>query len=482
MTTPARLALALLTCGLVAVWFLVRPGDPGGADLPPAADAADAPEDAILAPLPLARIERAAAEPAATRLPVGTSASMPRDLATILAEAARAEHRGDIAELEARALEALAPPHGIRAVLALLQVEGFETQADAFAGACGVALLAAAQERAAETMLDGAPRSAAEPATEGPVLAALLDALPRIVAPGRARLTRVLPGLSVEDRLVLSASSWPRLLELQIAHPGIEDDLAALFGSLHRDVAGLPAVRLVLLDAVTRTGFPAVVVAALRGLRALDGAEGASIAADLLARGDLAPELRFELARFAGSELEPDAAIAALAEETQSAALGGMQVLGDRPEAAEALRARYSALVAVGAGERERTRVVFGMRREATDVLTGIAETDPSPRVREQALLTLTSSRELGPEAVELVHRLRHTGSTAITGDSALRALGNLVVRSKGPARERALELVREMASDPALPEANRARARDVLRKHEPRDADVPPDRGQAWK
>lgn len=409
------------------------------------------------------RVQRDPIEPSTVEESVADDA-VPSDLVEILGEVARAERARNARRFERLVDDALSPRHGLAAVLSLLERRGFDEEAEPFAGALTVVASAATRERVLGENGD---------------LARILARSPLLLENARARLAPLLADLEVDGRLVLHAQWWPTLLELQRAHPDLAEDLGPLFENLHRDAEGLRGLSNVLQQAATLVEFPRVVAAAIHGLTMLDPALGASVAHELRGRSDLDVELQHELARLSASLLSPSEAVDALATQPRSIAMQAMLLLGERPEASEALRRKYDDLALSADTERDRMNVIAGMRHEESRFLLGIARTDTSVRVREQAVLMLTSSRSLDTEAVRAIHDLRHAGSDSIGARSYTSALANVVVHSSGTAREEALELLRALVNDATVSESDRSRATELLERHTPapeEHVDAPPD------
>jgi|GEM_PF-5986202 len=372
-------------------------------------------------------------------------------LVELLGEVARAERARQADRLQTLVGRALSPTHGLAAVLRLLEQRGFDQQAEPFSGALTVAASAAQVESARGENGD---------------LALILARLPFQPENARARLPALLSALDVDGRPVLHAGWWPELLRLQRAHPDLAEDFGPLFGNLHRDAAGLQGLASLLLEAARLVEFPHVVAGAIHGLSVLDPALGASVASQLRERSDLDVELQHELARLSASLLPPSEAVDVLARQPRAIALQGMLVLGERLEAGEALRRKYEDLVLSPGTERDRMNVIAGMRHEGSHVLIDIARTDLSVRVREQAILMLTSSRSVETDTVRALHDLRHAGHDSIGTRSYTSALAHVVVRSGGAARAEALELLRAVVNDATVAEADRLRATELLERH----------------
>lgn len=380
----------------------------------------------------------------------------PGDLIARLGAVTRA--RGDARAVERAVDDVLGGSGDPGDVLALLETPLVDGDADALAGAVTTVEHALARDRGDRVVLE------------------VLAALPRLRDASRARVALAASALTVEGAPRIGARFWPDLVALQRAHPARADDLAALFARLHEDRAGLEGRWPDVVAAARLVEYPSVAAAAVRCAWELDPHAAVRLTDELRAHDDLGRELEHELAQLTARRLAPSEAIDALAGRSTPVALAGLLALAERPDADEALRAEYDELAATGADERGRLHVVHAMRTAETSVLVDIARRDPSARVRERALLTLTSTRALDADEVSLLRALRDAGPDSIGAGACATAAGQVVVRSCGPARADALELLREIATDPRVAESERRTALDVLARHERTPDDEPPD------
>jgi len=402
----------------------------------------------------LSALDRVHRDPVEPRAPAAnpSNAAIPTDLVELLRAVTRAERARNAGDFAMLVDEALSPRHGLASILDLLERRGFDGDAEPFEGALTVVASAATRESA----------------HGGSDLAHILSRLPFQLENARERLAVRLSDLEVDGRLVLHAQWWPTLLELQRAHPELAEDFGPLFANLDRDTEALYGLSDVMRRAAGHVEFPGVVAAAIRGLTVLDPELGASIVRDLGERSDLDVRLQHELARLSASLLPPNEAVEALVGQARSIAMPGMAVLGDRPDASEALRRKYADLALSSGTEHDRMNVIAGMRHEESRVLLDIARTDTSVRVREQAVLMLSSSRSVDIDTVRALHDLRHAGRDSIAPRHYTTALANVIVHSNGQAREEALELLRAVVVDLTVTEADRSRAAELVERHTP--------------
>jgi hypothetical protein len=430
----------------------------------------------------------AAAGPAAARRRAADSApggSAPAEgaaqassLRDRLAAVARAEGAQDAPAFDAALRAVIDAREGLAPVLDGLAEGAWEADGLAFRGAIVALVVAAARDAAAGGTAE---------------LSNALVALPGLPERARSELVGALSETQVAGRWLCGARELALVARACRAHPGLSGELCLMLAHLEDDAAGLPAVRALLLELASDASLPELAAVALRALFALDASEAELALEALRARGGLSGQARLALAEAVGRRATPERAIELLAREGGIAERLGMFALGEREEAREALRERYNQLVQAAPDGALRVALVGAMHREETEVLRGIAESDPSPLVREQALLTLTATRGVEPEVVATLRdalrgaRRGDAGGDAAggagggAGDGAgggaggavppracVAAAGNVVATSRGRAREEALALLREIAVDPAIPHEDRRSALEALRKHDP--------------
>ncbi len=445
--------------GLVAIlllaWTLARRGsapDTAAAQARERADGAPFADAVLSAPDPSAGARRDAG-PAR-----GAEAAEPPPAASLrglLQLAARHEAAGDGTALEAVLGAVYAPPHGAAAVLRGLAAAEFDDDAIARRGAVVALCVAVARDTAA----GGAD-----------TLRAVLENLPGLQDDVRQELVESLAATRLSGRAAVGPEHLARIVERCRADPAIAPDLIPLLSGMEADAATFAGHRTALLELLAMTEVPGLAAAALRMLWRLDPAEGEAALAALDADARARPRLREALAQAIARSAPPARAAELLAGRTDAAAKLAISVLGDREEALESIRDRYSMLVAAGLDDTARVTLVTGMHRESPAVLLGILETDPSRPVREQAILTLTSSHAVDVRAVQALRDARLGGPAAIGAASCAAAAGNVVTRSSGPARAEALRLLEEIASDGTVDRRTRTHALGLLQRHLPAD------------
>jgi hypothetical protein len=190
---------------------------------------------------------------------------------------------------------------------------------------------------------------------------------------------------------------------------------------------------------------------ALSALVARDPAMFIPIAEDLYAHSAANAALRAAAVAAIASSAPVDAATESLARMANSDLYAQFMHLGERTGGIEAAQEKYSALIAASSSPAARKMLVSAMGSEPTNVLVGIAETDPDAGVRHQALLTAS----LQPQESESVMRTLRDQLTAHDGagnglstHEGLMVAENVLLNGSGSARADAVALLRQVVID----------------------------------
>jgi hypothetical protein len=299
---------------------------------------------------------------------------------------------------------------------------------------------------------------------------ALLNDLHAFADVVRARLVESLRAVRLEGRLVLDASYLDAILRLRALHP----EARAAYGELLLLVADdLGADERAALHTlfVSETDDPTLMKVALANLlRSADGAPYVQLAARLLADGALDARVRRELLQAVAASAPVDAAATLLAEHARASDLAQATTLGMRRGGAEALGVEYTRLVTNDTDPAARRLLVAGMALSDHGALLGITRTDPHDAVRGQALVSLSVGAGAPPagalEQLETGWRERRDPFTGIPAADATTAAGNLARRTRGAERERALDVLREVARAAEVEGTQRARALATLGRY----------------
>jgi len=196
---------------------------------------------------------------------------------------------------------------------------------------------------------------------------------------------------------------------------------------------------------------PLTVKAALAILLATNAEAYLPVAEDICARSAAAPGLKSAIIEAVAGHAPVAAAAASLARIADSNAFIALLSFGARAGAADAAAREYSALLAEGTNVRGRRMLVSALSGEAEPVLIGIAETDPAPVVRQQALLTLTL-RPTDSAASLATMRARHAArsdpASGMTTVAALPVAGNLVRNGSPRVRAEAIQWFKNVVLD----------------------------------
>lgn len=296
----------------------------------------------------------------------------------------------------------------------------------------------------------------------------VLRALADIEDPAATTLAQLLATLSVDGRQVID-TSYLELLRVLIAtyadredvyaillvHVGQDEDIEFDFQFL--DPKENPKVLAGRLITAFEKADPTQALQILQWIE--QNYEGA---------GD---ELRDALAGAVAAGAPVPLAAAFLAERATSTMHAQLDTLGARPGGPESLAVEYNRLIATGGSDAERTMLVFGMSRAGTELMLGIAKTDPHPGVRGQAFVSATLAPNFVPSADFLAElRAAHALSGPHHGAppyAILSSAHNLLLRagrSQDPVlRKETVAFLLELASDPSLSPHDRARLPGIL-------------------
>jgi hypothetical protein len=463
-----RLATVWISCSALAVlvlWFLLQ-GDPGASPSTIRAAAGDLPRPnaesgAISAPLraPALEAERVrvaleASVAAADLVPVAP------DLIALLAAIGLADAQRDDAFLAARLAEVVGLASRLLETVDLLESGRLHAIPHARRGA-----LVALTVGVARWSRGGGPEGADGVSWTSEVLLRL----PRLDGDTRAELAARIADAEVAGRGLLDGRYLAIVLDLCSAHP--ED--ASIYTSLLRRIADDPAslrpYTALLQAALVEPSAPALRAFALRVLFVLEPAIAAGVAVELLAaaRGD--PLLRGEVARAIAQSAPPELAVELLLELHDPSLHAAFGELADRPGAPALLRDHYNRLAAAGTDSIGRRILVASMRAEDPGILIGIAESDPSPDVRQQAFLTGTlrpNDSVDGANALSTAYERRADPAVGIPTRGIVLSADNVVLNARGPARDAALALMERIARDSRNDMSDRLLALRRLRPH----------------
>ena len=315
---------------------------------------------------------------------------------------------------------------------------------------------------------------------ERPMVLAILEALPRLHADARPYLVDNLTLATIDDRPVLDASYLDVILRLRAAFPEHAELFSSLFEVLGDTMTARERAEFFALFS-PELEDPVLVGLTIQNLLKGDDPEfGLFLARQRFDDPVLADAVRLAIAGAVAETADVFSATEFLAERAQELrnAPSLWFNLGAREGAVGALEDSYFGLAHEGADPEARRGLVMGMRTSAPTDLLRIAETDPTPRVATQALLTLTSKRgwEADPATAERVlERLR---SAAAPGSGAERpqelwlvaqnvaAQAQRAGRSK--VRDEVVALLRSVAEDPSAAPGERRASLDALRPYLP--------------
>lgn len=297
----------------------------------------------------------------------------------------------------------------------------------------------------------------------------VLRALGDIQDPAATTLARLLATLSVDGRQIIDKTYLELLRSLAAIHAareelyaillavvGYEEDLEFDFQFL--DTAESPKVLAGRLITAFEKADPA------QALQILEWIQSIYAGAD--------KELQEELAGAVAAAAPVELAAPFLAERATQYMIAEFHGLGSRAGAQASLAAEYNRFLASGGGEQARTMIVSGLAKSGTDVLLGILDTDPSPKVRGQALLSATFSPDFAPtqaflDRIREAHRQSgpHSGAP---GYSVLSAAKNLLLQAEEQKNSTVVastvEFLRELALSPSGDDYNRSRIPQLLK------------------
>lgn len=310
------------------------------------------------------------------------------------------------------------------------------------------------------------------------LLTELLATLPRIEhALTREWLLRQLAAVLVDGQplLLWDPSYFEGLLRMRAAFPDQRAAFSALFAGLGDSLA--PEERDRLFGALTGdVSDPVLLGTALRNLlRGQNPLAALALARALFDDPRTPVDARRAIAEAVASALEdPFEAARFLAERVGQLPdmLAAFGALGASADGFAGLDSEYSQLAAGGSNAAARELAVFGMGVAAgdhSDRLREIARSDPDARVRGQALLSLTSSRDWQP-AERDIGDLRAACEAGLDAARAGFVAGNIAGRAQrdglSAMRDQAVGFLRDLAMDDSLPPKQRRQAAEQLRNH----------------
>ena len=276
---------------------------------------------------------------------------------------------------------------------------------------------------------------------------------PRLVLPIAAELARA----EVEGVRVIGAEWLPHILRLRWQHPDLRPALDLLLEAVCADehADGSLLARLFLSDEED----PGLLRIALARLLADDPVHWLGVANEWF---EHAPDLatRSALASAVAAAAPPADAARFLADAADPGLFAQVSTLASRPGGLDALADHYEERLLTLDDPGARRALVVGLAREP-DLCLGIARTDPDRGVRGQALLSATV-RSVSPEALDVLRAAWESGDDPHYGVEPRHlvwAAANTALRAGSDLRPAAVELLRSLAADPALPHAARADA-----------------------
>ncbi len=378
----------------------------------------------------------------------------------LLRAAGRAWSEGDTQALTGPLEALLSSPHTPRRVLEMLEQARLRSGSQEQQGAIlAIGFGLAHAGRTGALALDGRP-----------LTRDVLESLTRIEHEPGVALAQFASRLRAGDRLSVGAKWIATIVSLRERVPEHAENLepflrAILDGdeSIEVPAEDLPALSLV----VSTSNDPLAVEAALAVLVAGDPDLFIPIAEDLRAHSGGNRELRLAAVGAVAARAPVDAAAASMARMASSELYAQFAQLGSRDGGMEAAQKQYSALVAANSDPDARKMLVSAMGAEKTDVLVGIAQTDPDPTVRHQALLT-ASLQPLETDsvmrAVRAEHSARSNSGGGFSTHSGLMVAENVLLNGTGSARADAVDWLKQVVIDPGESLADRKNAWNKLR------------------
>ncbi|MBL8857198.1 MAG: hypothetical protein JNL28_01655 [Planctomycetes bacterium] len=196
---------------------------------------------------------------------------------------------------------------------------------------------------------------------------------------------------------------------------------------------------------------PLAIEAALAVLLATDSASFLPIAEQIFTRSRRHPALAQAVLNAIARHAPVAVAAEALARLSTAGEYGAFARLGSRDGGLDAAQKEYTALVTSDRDPKARMMLVSAMHTEKTEVLLGIAQTDPDPMVRSQALMTLSLKPIDAPEVMRELrgrHAARADGARGMSTRAALSVAENLTMNGSPRLRAEALEWMREVVAD----------------------------------
>jgi hypothetical protein len=384
------------------------------------------------------------------------------DLLELLRAAGSAWKAGDI-QSSASPLEALlSSPRTPRRVLAMLEearlgAGSLEEQGAILAIGFGLAHA----NRTGALSLDGRP-----------LARDVLEALTRIEREPGVGVAQFASSLRIGNELAVDARWVATIVSLRSRVPAHAENFEPFLRAIldRTSPIDMPEDDMAALAQVVASSNDALAVeVALSALVARDPATFIPIAEDLYAHSAANAALRAAAVAAIAARAPVDAAAESLARMADSDLYGQFMRLGEREGGIEAAQDKYSALIAANTSPQARKMLVSAMGTEQTEVLVGIAQTDPAAAVRHQALLT-ASLQPLESDTVMRTLRdqlAAHDGAgNGISTHDGLMVAQNVLLNGAGSARSDAVALLRQVVIDPRASMADRKDAWNQLREN----------------
>ncbi len=302
-----------------------------------------------------------------------------------------------------------------------------------------------------------------------PVVALALEGAPTWTEAVRGRLLHLAEAFSTEKGRFLTERHIRHVVELRALHPDIGPFYSTLLGYILKD---MPKVdQHLLLDILQGDQEDPILVRL--ALEQLFG-QGKDQLAMGLARAFLTGQdtplpLRSAVLRAVASAAPMDMALDCSQEFSKGGELGLALTLSYRAGGHEAVLERYSALVVAGSEPEFRRLLISGV--SDSSVLLGVAETDPEPKVRGQALITASGLREFNSqgECLDLLESslgLPPDDPTGLPPHYTAMAVTNITRRnmaSSDPLFKRSIRLLEDLLERGTLDERAKSRVHAEL-------------------
>lgn len=232
----------------------------------------------------------------------------------------------------------------------------------------------------------------------------------------------------VDDRPLLTIAYLDDLLALRARYPDLRAEYSELITKLGGDLD--PNSRRAFYSLfLSETEDPTVVKFALSRLLE-EGGDVERLLAWAQQRIDLEndPVLRKELLQAVAASAPPQVAARFLERNIGAEQYAASFALGLRSGGIDALGKSYDELLAMDASPERRRMLVSGMIDADPATLLGIADIDPDPRVRGQALVTATAGSEVDAAAAKAVRQAwdQRGAQGAIPAYDAMLAAANM--------------------------------------------------------